>query len=236
MLTDFLAKYKRPIIIGGGILVVLIVGWVIYYNVFFFHITSISPNPDKVSYLSPRLVVDFNKELVNNTVQVSSKDITVNSTVQGKQLIINLPDNLKGDQTYTITVDSISSKNGDTIKNHSILLKTVLNSDSLTDADKKIILDKQQAAKSPIINDPIFSYLPYSTLDYSIDGALTNGDNIDKAITLTITITLSAADAKIDSAAATEQYHQEALSYLNSLKGVDINKYNVFVDVINPTL
>jgi hypothetical protein len=236
MLTDFFAKYKRPIVISVGLLAFLIVGWAVYYNVFFFHITDISPNPQKASYLSPRLVVTFNKELKDGSAQVSSNDASVSSTTSGKQLIINLPSDLQGNKTYVITINSITSKSGDNIKDHSISLQTVLNSDSLSNADRNTILDKQQASKSSIINDPIFSFLPHSTLDYSITSALTDGVGGTHAITIKIEITLSAADVKIDSAAAVEQYHQEALDYLQSLKGIDINNYDITVTVINPTL
>ena len=236
MLTDFLTKYKRLLIIGGGGVTLLIISWAIYYNVFFFHITNESPNPDNISYLSPRFVVEFNKDLVADSVKVSSNNATISSSVAGKQLIINLPADLEGNKTYVITIDAVASKSGDMIKNHSISIKTALNSKSLSDADRKTILDKQQASKTSTINDPILSYLPHSTLDYSMTGSLTNDVGGSHAITIDIEITLSAADAKIDSQAAVERYHQEALDYLHSLKDIDTNNYDIFVNVINPTL
>jgi hypothetical protein len=236
MLTDFLTKYKRLLIIGGGVISILLIGWSVYYTMFFFHITNVSPNPNNISYLSPRLVVEFNKDLVADSAKVSSTDAAISSSVSGKQLIINLPADLEGNKTYVITINAIASKNGDVIKDHSISLKTVLNSNSLSDADKKTILDKQQASKTSTINDPIFSHLPHSTLDYSMSGSFTNDVGGNHAISIDIEITLSAADAKIDSQGAVERYHQEALDYLRSLKDIDSNNYDIFVNVINPTL
>lgn len=236
MLTDFLTRYKRLLIIGGGVAILLIIGWVVYYSVFFFHITNVSPNPNNISYLSPRFVVEFNKDLAADSAKVSSSDAAISASVSGKRLIINLPADLEGNKTYVITINTIGSKNGDVIKDHSISLKTVLNSDSLSDADRKTILDKQQASKTSTINDPIFNHLPHSTLDYSMTGSLTNDVGGSHAITIDIEITLSAADAKIDSQTAVERYHQEALDYLRSLKDIDSNNYDIFVNVINPTL
>lgn len=236
MLVDFLKKYKGRLTIYGGLAALLLTGGLIYYNVFFFHITSISPNPNGASYLTPRLIISFNKDLVGNSVIVTADTIDVTSSVSNKQITIMLPANLKADQTYAIHIKSVTSNKGDTLKDKVITLKTVLGSNSLSAADMQLILKRQEAAKAPVLNDPIFSYIPHSTLDYSIDGVINNAGTATQAITLTITIHLSAADASGDTNAVIAQYEQEAIDYIHSLKGININNYNVVTNVINPTL
>jgi len=236
MLFDYWVKYKRPIVFIGTTLAVLLIGWGIFYNFVIFHITSISPNPNGASYLTPRLIIGFNKDLVGESVKVTLDNKDLVTSVDGHKLTITLPGDLTGNKTYDITIKAISSKSGDTMKDRKISLRTVLNSDSLSEADKKLILDQQQANKSSLVNDPIFTYVPHSTLDYSIEGIVNNAGTEFKKITLKISINLTAADVKINRDSAIKQYQAEAMNYLNSLKDIDISTYSIEVSVIEPTL
>lgn len=68
--------------------------------------------------------------------------------------------------------------------------------------------------------DPIFRYLPYSTLDYTV----TYGSNAERKI-LVIEIKTSAADEKTDPMAAINTYQEEAKAWLNSLEGINPSDY-----------
>jgi len=236
MVRDYLIKYKKPLIIFVLLIATLGVGWAIYYNVILFHVTSIAPNPKSASYLSPRLIVNFNKDISSDNLKVTGKDITVTATADKKRVLIMLPETLEADKTYSITLTSVDSTSGDTIRDKVIEFTTVLGRDSLTDEDYKIILDRQEAGKSEIVNDPIFAHVPYSTLNYEIEGVINNADTEFEKITLQITLELSAADVRIDRNAAIEQYRAEAMAYLSSLEGINIADYNVEVTVSEPTL
>lgn len=236
MFVDMYQKHKRLIILGGLALVVALVAWGIIYNVVLFHVTSVSPNPNNASYLSPRLVVTFNKDLAADGVAVTLDNNALKTAVDRNKLTITLPGNFEGNKTYNIDINSVNSRAGDVIKDHIIQMHTVLSSDSLTAEDQQLILDQQEANKSPVINDPIFNYLPHSTLDYSMDAVINNADTSLQSLTIEIKLLLTAADVKIDRNAAIAQYKQEAMDYLSSLKGIDISKYNVEVTVNDPTL
>ena len=236
MLNGYLVRYKKTLIIAGVLIASLGIGWAIYYNVFLFHVTSISPDPKAASYLSPRLIVNFNKEISTDNLKVTAQDISVTASVDKKRVVIMLPEVLEADKTYKITLSSVDSKSGDQLRDYVIDFATVLNRESLTDEDYKIILDRQEAGKSEIINDPIFKYLPYSTLDYEMEGVIKNADTEFEKITIQIELQLSAADVRIDRNAAIERYKAEAMSYLDSLADIQLENYNVEVTVIEPTL
>lgn len=68
--------------------------------------------------------------------------------------------------------------------------------------------------------DPIFKYIPHSTLDYSLTGASNGGQAL-----LTAQLFLTAVDQS-NPDVATAQYKQEVLDYINSV-GLDPSKYTI---------
>ena len=224
-------KYRKLIIIGILVFGVLLVAWEIFYSVFVFHLTSTTPSLTRVSDQAPYIDVVFNKPIDKTSVRLTSNDVSISSDVDGGKLRINILELMSTQKAYTITIDSITSTSKDTIKNY-VLTFTPKGDDSYLTADQQTaILNKQEAHKSPVLSDVIFQYIPYSTLDYSLDGVIGS----DNSITITITIQLSTADINGGRDAAIAQYKQAAMTYLTSLKGVDLSKYTITTTVIDPS-
>jgi len=232
-IVAFLQQHRRLVLIFSAVLIIGLIAWAIIYNVFVFHITSVTPNPNNASYQSPRLVVGFNKELVADNLVVKSEDLAVTSRIEGNKLIIDLSD-MVARKTYPIVIESIQSKGGSVIKNHTIILRAVTGDDSLTDEDMNIILERQQAGKSVVFNDPIFADLPHSTLDYAIDAEVFNAGTQFEKIVITITVKLASSDVKSNRAAAITRYQQSAMDYLNSLEGITLEDYTIETKVVDP--
>ena len=70
--------------------------------------------------------------------------------------------------------------------------------------------------------DPIFQYLPHTTLDYKV-----TFDPIAEEKTLVITIMTSAADERSDPEAAISAYRSSALQWLDSLEDIDPSDYKI---------
>jgi hypothetical protein len=231
MLRDFYDQHRRAIFIGIITLTVIIIGAILFYTFFVFHITSITPDPRGASYLTPRLVVQLNKNIKKDSIKVVSKSgLNLETEVKDSTLTINILTSMKVNERYTITIESLSSESGDEIKNHDITLVTTKNG-ALNEEDEKIVLDRQQANKPDFFKDPILKYLPHSTLDYSIISKIYYVGTKDQKISIIITLELSAADVRTNRDAAIQQYKQEAMNYLSSLEGVDLSKYEIEVKV-----
>jgi len=231
-----LHKYRK-IIIVAVLLIVISIAWVIYYSIFVFHISSITPDTGSVSRYAPVLRVHFNKELADGKVEVSG-DIVKSSEVQAgnKTLVVYLKElDLKKDANYHFTISSITSKSGDVIKNKNITFHTKdIAFGKISQEDQKIILDAQQAAKPKLYSDVIFEYLPYSTLTYSIEAHEPVSDVPN--VKVIITATLSAADVRIDRNSAVQKAYNDAKTYLSSLKGISLPNYDIQYEVVEPSL
>jgi hypothetical protein len=229
-MQDIFIKYRKPIIITVLVAIVAWVGWTIYYSVFVFHVTSTTPDLSRVSNTAPYIKVTFNKPIDKSSVRLKSDNVGISSDVDSKTLTINLLELMTAGQAYTVSIDSIGSTSGDVLKDYPLTFTPSNDPSYLTADQEKAILDQQEANKSPVLDDPIFKVVPYSTLDYSLDGVI----NDDQSVTITITIQLSAADVSSGADAATARYKQEALDYITS-QGIDLSKYTVTTDVIKPT-
>jgi len=236
MLVDFFKQYKKGIIGVSIIGTVLLAAGIIYFSVFLFHVTNVTPDPNGASYLTPQLTVSFNKAIVPDGLEVKSDTIKIKTSIVDNKLIITFLADLKANQTYPITITSVHSKNGDKIQNYLMTVKPDNNEKSMTSEDYKKVLQTQQESKSKVLNDPIFNHVPHSTLDYSIDSEISNADTDAESITLVVTINLSAADVRIDRSGAVNLYQKEATDYLASFPDININNYNVQFSIIDPTL
>lgn len=91
---------------------------------FHFHVVSTNPNTKQVGSISPFFRVNFNKTLSNDNLSVTSNPDAISSyKVSGKTLDIDLANPLTVDKTYTITIESISAKDGSRITNKSFTFK-----------------------------------------------------------------------------------------------------------------
>jgi len=227
MFTDFYTQHKRTIIVSLVSVLLAVVSVIIFYTFFVFHITSTTPDLANASYQTPRLVVNFNKDIKEGSVKIVSKNnLNIRTSTKDSKLTVDILSGMDADKKYTFFIESITSTSGDVIKNHNIVLETSKDG-VLSDEDQKIILDRQEANKPAYLRDPIFKYLPHSTLDYSISAGLNTvvGEG-EKDITIFITAMLSAADVRIDRAGAISSYNQEAMNYLKTLDGINLDNYN----------
>jgi hypothetical protein len=231
-MQDFL---RRHIKVVAGFLAVVFVGiviWVLIYTFVIFHITSVTPS-GTVSHLQPQIVVMFNKELSQEGLGIKSDNISFTTAVEGSVLTINLDNYMEPGKTYSITIESVQSTTGDRVKNHVIRFTASDDYTLLNEEDSQIILDRQ-ADKTGLYADPIYQYLPYSTLDYEIKAS--GGTDIGEVASIEIIIELSASDAKSSRSAAVSRYKREAVKYLSNLEGVNISKYKITTTVIDPIL
>lgn len=216
MFVDFYKLHARLINTVVVVVVLALIGWLVYYFVFTFHITSITPDPSRASYLTPKLELTFNRDLVSDGLKVEGEGVTVTSRISGKnKLEINITSNRKIGTIYKITIVSLKSSNGDEMRNHIINLAAVSSQATLTDADRDAILNEQQENKPEVLNDPISYLIPYSTLQFSIEPT-SRVDNKTNKIIIKIIIFLSNADIKINRQAAIDSAKQSALHYLKN--------------------
>lgn len=231
-----LYKYRK-IIIVATLLIALGIGWSVYYSLFVFHISSTTPNTGSVSRYAPVLRIHFNKELVDEKIEITG-DVVKSSEVQSKDktLVVYLNTlDAKKDTKYEFTISSISSTDGDVMKRKVVSFHTKnIPFSELSTEDQKIVLDTQQAEKAKLYSDVIFEYLPHSTLSYSIDARKPVSDVPN--VQVTITATLSASDVRIDRNGAVEKAYSEARAYLSSLKGVTLSNYDIQYSVDEPSL
>jgi hypothetical protein len=241
MLVDFYKLHARLINATIIFIILALVGWLIYYFVFTFHITSITPEPSRASYLTPKLEVTFNRDLVTEGLKVEGEGIEITSRVSGKnKLEINITSNRKIGTVYKIKIVSLKSTGGDEIRNHTINLAALSSEASLTDSDRKIILDEQQDNKPQVLNDPISYLIPYSTLQFSIEP--TGQVDSKNKIVIKIIIFLSNADVKINRQAAIDSATLSALNYLKNgasleakePQGVNPDNYTIKYEIREP--
>lgn len=233
MFIDILKRHKILFVSISIILVLIIVAIYFVVDASKFKVLSVSPNPRNISYLTPRLTVEFSKPLAGDNYKINTNGVLTTAKVEGNKLIISIDSNLKPNQSYDFTIESVRSSSGDEIKNYSIQIYSSGNT-TISDEERAIILSRQQDDKSPIINNPIFKYVPHSTLSYEIDGKIDTSKS--KPITLVITVELTAADVRIGRDSVVESARQDAMTYLKSLTGISIDDYFVTLVVKEPNL
>lgn len=241
MFIEFYKAHARLINTVIVVSVLAVVGWIIYYFFFTFHITSITPNPSRASYLTPKLEVTFNRDLVTDGLKVEGEGVEVTSRVSDKnKLEISITSKRTIDRTYKIKLVSVKSVKGDEMRNNTITLAALASTASLTDADRDAILNQQQENKPDVLNDPISYLIPYSTLQYSIEPT---GSVDDKnKIVIKVIIFLSNADVKTNRQAAIDSAKQAAMEYLKNgasfeaeeAQGVNPDNYTITYEIREP--
>ncbi len=241
MLIDFYKQYAKLI---NSIVIVLFLGliaWLVYYFVFSFHITSITPNPSNASYLTPKLEVKFNRDLTTEELKVEGEGVEVTSRISDtRTLEINIVSKRTIGENYKIKIVYLKSSEGDEFKNHTINLAAVSSEASLTNSDREVILNNQQENKPDVLNDPISELIPYSTIQYAVDP--TGRVSPDGKIIISITIFLSNADVKIDRQGAIDSAKQSALNFLrngvvleaSATQGVNPDNYVIEYEIREP--
>lgn len=230
-MLELLILHKKKIIVGLVVLIVAVIGWSVYYSVFVMHVRSVTPEPTKLSYLTRTIKVEYNRTItsVGSVVLGEPLDVTIDDNV----LVINLEiESLKPNQSYDLILNGVVSDNGQTIASETIVIRPVTGVDALSDEDIQKTLSEQQDNKSPIINDPIFRFIPYETLDYSIEAIINNAGTDFGAITLEITVNISSADSQ-NRSNKIKEYETAARAYLSGLDGIKLENYNVSLSIID---
>lgn len=231
---EIFTQYKKIIfvfvslaLLGSGI-------W-LYVYLFNFYVVSVNPSySSSVSFLTPVISVDFNKELQDKNIEVLSPDgLVVSSVVDNKKLNINIFSGLVADEEYLFVIKSISSTDNKTVSDYEVKFSTN-NSTVLSKSEQELTLLRQQSNKPAIINDPVLSYLPYYTSEYLIKSYLDGTSDNKGVITLEIIIFLSREDSETGRVAAIERIKASSNVYLQSLKDIDISDYAIIYKVQEP--
>lgn len=223
----------KRIIAALVVLAFLLIGWLIYQTLTF-HVTTTNPRTSSVSDVSPFLKVNFSKSLAKSVLVSSTPSVIRSQSVSGKTLTLNLIPLTVG-QDYTVTIGSISSQSGDTL--HNIVLHFTardISFDSLPEDQQKAILANQDSLPK-VVDDPVFKYVPHTTLDYSLKALVRNGvKGNPSGLYLQADIYLSQADMAGNVSDTITKYEQEVVDYIKST-GLNPDKYHFEYNVVSPS-
>jgi len=232
--TNLLAKYKGLLILA----LLLLVGWGAWllYQSMHFRIVGTDPATNKVSVIAPYLKIHFNRELTESGLNVSAEPNIIESyKVSGKTIDILLTQNLEADKEYTVTIASVTSTNGETLTNQVLRFTAKdIPFEDLPEEQQKAVVNAQSRF-TEVQSDPILEHIPYGTLNFRLSPLFENDKDGNQILILEADILLSAADVRIDKAAAVNQYKAELRAYIRSLD-LDPAKYQIRYNIIEPTL
>jgi hypothetical protein len=142
---------------------VLLIGLVVLFFVFSktkssgFRVLSTNPTASTVSVVSPFFDITYSKRLSVNSVSLSSSNgIASSYKVAGAMLNITLVTPLQSGQSYTITVHSIRSINGNVIKNQQFTFTPLPYSQGSLSKDQQNAILKSQAHPPASVNTIAF--------------------------------------------------------------------------------
>jgi hypothetical protein len=228
---EYIRQHQKGFIIAAGIVVAVSIILGILYGVLFLHVRSVDPDPNRMSYLTRTVRIDFNRTLVSvESVELSG---ALTYILDDNTLVVNLPaEKLTPGNTYDIIIINAKSDLGQTIGRQAISLSPRTGDTLLSEEDRDKNLAGQQEVKNASVNDPVFNYLPYETLDYSIVGVVSNANNEFETVSIEITVYISSADSA-DRAGTIARYEAAARAYLSSLSGVSISDYPITIKVVD---
>lgn len=231
---DILNQYKKQIIVTVSAIATIGLGIFIYVQFFTLYVVSVTPSQNAtVSYLTPIITATFNKELSDESVDVEIPSGLVTSVfTEGKTLKINIFSGMAANKKYSFTIKSLQSTDGGAIKDHAIIFSTNAG-DSLSSADKALILNRQQQNKPGLIQDPIIKYLPHTADDYVIKPYLDETADGKGSITLEITLYLDREGAA-NKEQTVSRIKQNIQTYLTSLTDVTLSKYTIIYKIQEP--
>lgn len=232
---DLIKQYKTQLVIVLLAAAVVGVGIWAYLHVFTLYVVSTTPGQkSSVSYVTPIITIDLNKDLTADGLKVDSPSgLVVSSFVDGRSLKINIFSGLVANKDYVFTVRSVSSTDGKQLKDYAINFSTN-SSDSISQADQKIVAARQQSNKPSLVTDPILQYVPYNTNDYLITPFLDSTADGKGAVTLQITIFLTRQDQAAGRDRAIARIKDAASKYIQSLSGVTSTSYTMLYKVQEP--
>lgn len=231
----FRSKEVKTLIWIISFVVLVLIGWSIYYANFVFHITGTNPSTNSVSAQTPFFKINFSQPISADTVKVSTyPDILLSTEASNKVLTLNI-EGMEIDSEYTITLQSVENNKGKKIENQTFKFKARdIVFSKLPKDQQEAILARQDDA--PQVNrNPILQYLPHSTLTYNLSAVISSGqgDTGESKVSLQAELLLNGADMKTDKQAAINKYKQQVIDYIKSLD-IDPNNYVIDYEVIEP--
>jgi len=232
---ELLIKYKKWIIASAIVVVVGLIGLLVYRQTTLLEVTSTSPSRgSSVSYETPIITVDFNKDISDKEFKINSpKGLVVSTFIEGRRLNINIFSGLVANQNYNFTLASVIAKDGSKLANFDINFSTTA-STKLSEAENNLILQRQQQNKPSLVNDPILQYVPHHTDQYNIKPFLDTSTDGKGAITLEITSYLSREDVINGTDISVKRIQKEADTYLSAIKDIVLTDYTIIYKVQQP--
>lgn len=226
-------KKFRQVSVIAGILIVILLGFLAYREFFTFYLKGTFPGTNRISYNSPFIELRFNKTPHNDYKISFSEDENYisSSEIDGKNIILYVT-NLEIDQSYTINLESVTETGGKSISGKSLSF-TVQNIpfDQLSEREQEVAL-RLQNEKDNVLNDPIMSLVPYSTLEFNLGAVLVDEE---ERPTLRAELLLTGADVRIDRQDAIERYKKAVTTYLTD-NDIDPKQYTIEYVIIEPSI
>lgn len=190
-LQVFIDRHKRKILFSFIGILLITTSWLVYFFLISFSITSIEPALGKIHLSQPTIEIHFTKDIANEGIDIDvSPDGIVSSVVaKDKSIIINLHENLRENQEYTVTLKSIPSTSGAIFSDYSFTFIPV-NDPSLLSQKARDILLHRQNQKPAILNDDALNKLPLSGDTYNIKAFLDAAPNNQGVVRIETTIYL----------------------------------------------
>jgi hypothetical protein len=114
-----------------------------------FHIVNTNPSVHKVATVSPFFKINFNKQLSNDGLSVSTSQVVSSYVVSNKTLVFNLKTPMSSITTYSITINKIFDTNGNQIANQTFTFKPkVIDFKDLPEDQKQASIQLQAAHPS----------------------------------------------------------------------------------------
>ena len=158
------------IFIGLGI-----INMIDYYS---FHLDNVSPPVDNISNVSPFVDFNFNNELKNNNISISSNPNIISSyKVYGKTLRIYFNNILSTKKQYLITINRIYNTNNSGLKNIKINFRPVYNPQGLTPSQSQYVLKAQAQGEAQNANAGLESILPFVSPNGDFEVSYSNTNN-----------------------------------------------------------
>lgn len=143
-------RLTRLVIRGGAVVMLIIfalLAWMVVQS-FHFRVVSTSPRSNNTSNISPFITINFNRDLSNKSLSITSNPSIITTTkIEGKKLVLNLnapSAPLDTNKTYTITIKNITSTKGESLTNKIISFKPkVLDQSKIPKDQAKALLNRQ---------------------------------------------------------------------------------------------
>lgn len=141
----------------------------IWWNLLFFHITSIDPKPPKIPTSTQFITIRFNKDIDNSEANkpliILQPQLTKKIVIKDKAIEVTLSTPLTEGQKLTMELQNIHSKNGDVINKTLVFQATYI---APRDQSAEQRNKNNQASNSFESSYPLVKLLPYRTFKYSI--------------------------------------------------------------------